>query len=119
MGVIILPISRTSMSAPESRMTTEDRITCHTPTPGKKPTRIHRWKYDLLRDIILDILTGSADGVEFRALPSLIEERLGAEQKASLGSVSWYTTTVKIDMEVKGDIVRVPDAKPQRLRLAE
>ena len=107
------------MLAPEGRMTTDERITCHIPTPGKKPTRIHRWKYDLLRGIILDILAGSPDGVQFRSLPSLIEERLTPEQRASLGSVSWYTTTVKLDMEVKGDIERVPRATPQLLRLVE
>ncbi len=100
-------------------MTTDERITCHTPTPGKKPTRIHKWKYDLLRGIILDILAGSADGLEFRSLPCLIDTRLTPEQRANLGSVSWYTTTVKLDMEVKRDIERVPGARPQRLRLAE
>ena len=100
-------------------MTTDERITCHTPTPGKKPTRIHKWKYDLLRGIILDILAGSPDGVEFRSLPGLIDARLSPEQRASLGSVSWYTTTVKLDMEVKGDLARAPRARPQRLRLAE
>ena len=100
-------------------MNGDTRIVCETPTPGKNPTRIHKWKYDLLRGIILDILAGGADGVEFRSLPGLIDARLSPEQRANLGSVSWYTTTVKLDMEVKGDIVRVPGAKPQRLRLAE
>lgn len=100
-------------------MTTDERITCHTPTPGKKPTRIHKWKYDLLRGIIRDILSDSVDGVEFRALPNLIDARLCTEQRSNLGSVSWYTTTVKLDMEVKGDIERVPGVKPQRLRLVE
>ena len=100
-------------------MTDDARVVCHTPTPGKKPTRIHRWKYDLLRGIILDILADSADGVQFRSLPSLIEKRLSPEQRASLGSVSWYTTTVKLDMEVKGDIERVPRVTPQLLRLVK
>ena len=105
-------------------MTDEARVVCHTPTPGKKPTRIHKWKYDLLRGLILEILAqemlaGSADGVEFRSLPSLIDARLTTEQKAGLGSVSWHTTTVKLDMEVRGDIERVPRSSPQRLRLVE
>ena len=100
-------------------MTDDARVVCETPTPGKKPTRIHKWKYDLLRSVILDILSNSEDGVEFRSLPALIDARLCAEQRAKLGSVSWYTTTVKLDMEVKGDIERVPSARPQRLRLAE
>lgn len=100
-------------------MNDDTRIVCETPTPGKKPTRIHKWKYDLLHGIILDILAASADGVEFRGLPAIIDARLSPEQRATLGSVSWYTTTVKLDMEVKGDIVRAPGEKPQRLRLAE
>ena len=93
------------------------RVVCHSPTPGKKPTRIHKWKYDLLRSIILDILDGSADGVEFRSLPSLIDARLNPEQRANLGSVGWYTTTVKLDMEAQGDIERIPNTGAQRLRL--
>ena len=100
-------------------MNDDARVVCHTPTPGKKPTRIHKWKYDLLRGIILDILDGSADGVEFRSLPSLIDARLNAEQRANLGSVGWYATTVKLDMEVQSDIERIPNTSPQRLRLAE
>ena len=99
-------------------MTDEERVVCETPTPGKKPTRIHKWKYDLLRRIILEIVEGT-DGVEFRNLPGLIESRLSVEQRENLGSVSWYTVSVKLDMEVKGEIERVPRAKPQKLRLVK
>ena len=98
-------------------MPSEERVVCETPTPGKKPTRIHKWKYDLLRDAILDIVGSSPDGVEFRALPSLVEARLSPEQLSDLGSVSWYTTCVKLDMEVKGDITRMAGVRPQRLRV--
>ena len=100
-------------------MPEEERVVCETPTPGKKPTRIHRWKYDLLRGVILDIVGSSSEGVEFRELSDLVESRLSPEQLSDLGSVSWYTTTVKLDMEVKGDIARVAGARPQRLCLAE
>ena len=99
-------------------MPAEERVVCETPTPGKKPTRIHKWKYDLLRGVILDVVGGSSDGVEFRALSGLVEARLSPEQLSDLGSVSWYTTTVKLDMEVKGDIARVVGSRPQRLRVA-
>ena len=99
-------------------MPAEERVVCETPTPGKKPTRIHKWKYDLLRGVILDIVGGSPDGVEFKSLSGLVEAQLSPEQLSDLGSVSWYTTSVKLDMEVKGDIVRVAGATPQRLRVA-
>ena len=100
-------------------MADEERVVCETPTPRKKPTRIHKWKYDLLRHIILEIVTESVDGLEFRNLSGLIEGRLSTEQRYNLGSVSWYTVSVKLDMEVKGDIERVPRAKPQKLRLVK
>ena len=100
-------------------MPAEERVVCETPTPGKKPTRIHKWKYDLIRGVILDVVGGSSEGVEFRDLPGLVEVRLSPQELSDLGSVSWYTTTVKLDMEVKGDIARVAGSRPQRLRVAE
>ena len=94
------------------------RVVCRTPTPGKKPTRIHKWKYDLLRSVILDVLAdGGRDGVEFRSLAGLIAGRVDADRLAALGSVGWYATTVKLDMEVRGEIERVAGASPQRLRV--
>ena len=100
-------------------MTDEERVVCETPTPGKQPTRIHKWKYDLLRQFILEIVAEGADGVEFRNLSGLIEGRLSVEQRENLGSVSWYTLSVKLDMEVKGEIERAPGAKPQKLLLVK
>lgn len=36
-------------------------------------------------------------------------------QLEELGSVGWYTTTVKLDLEARGEIARVESARPQRL----
>ena len=92
-----------------------DKVLCETPTPGKQATRIDRWKYDAVRRAILDSVENHKDGVLFKELPALVEGQLSGEEKKQLGSVSWYTTTVKLDMEVKGEISRVPCATPQRL----
>jgi len=35
------------------------------------------------------------------------------------GSVSWYFTTVKLDLEARGILERVPGERPQRIRLKE
>jgi len=94
----------------------EPKITCKTPTPGKKPTRIARWKYDLLRQAILSILSDDDQVVEFKQLAALVRDRLRADELERLGSVSWYTTTVKLDLEVKGEIERIAGTGPQKLR---
>lgn len=94
----------------------EPKILCRTPTPGKKPTRIPRWKYELVHAAILDVVPAAGEGIEFKRLPHLVRKRLSEKERASLGSVSWHTTTVKLDMEVKGELERIPGSNPQRLR---
>ncbi|MEM8874640.1 MAG: hypothetical protein AAGD32_10310 [Planctomycetota bacterium] len=92
------------------------KVACRTPTPGKTPTNVDAHKFNLVRDAILDVLREAGDdGVAFMAdLPDAV----GARLTEDIGSVGWYTTTVKLELEVRGEIERVPGSKPQRLRLA-
>ena len=96
---------------------TEDKVLCETPTPGKQPTRIDRWKYDLVRSAILQVVPADDKGVEFDRLAELVEHQIPAEDLKRFGTVSWYTTTVKLDLEARGEIERVPGSGPQTLRL--
>ncbi|MES0362043.1 MAG: hypothetical protein ABUK20_14065 [Anaerolineales bacterium] len=94
----------------------EDKVLCETPIPGKQPTRIARWKYGLVCSAILAVVPADEQGLEFNKLPELVEGQLSPNDLENLGSVSWYTTTVKLDLEVKDEIERVPGSKVQRLR---
>ena len=96
-------------------MTNEEKFLCLSPTPGKQGTSIPRWKYDLLRELILELLPAQAPGTLFKDLPHLISERLDDAQKERLGSVTWHCTTVKLDLEARGEIERVAKASPQQL----
>ena len=63
----------------------ESKVLCETPTPGKKATRIDRWKYELVRSAILDAVPAGDEGVEFRELPALVSARIPAgEQRGRL-----------------------------------
>ena len=93
----------------------EAKVLCRTPTPGKKPVRIDKWKYDTVRRAILKVVPVEGDGLLFKDLARQVEGSLSTEELAGLGSVGWYTTTVKLDLEVRGDIRRVAGAAPQRL----
>ena len=97
-------------------MKDDTKVTCETPTAGKKPTRIPRWKYDAVRDAILRALPQGGEGLRASELPEYVDALLDPGVRAELGSVTWYTVTVKLDLEVKGLIERVPKARPQRLR---
>jgi len=98
-------------------MVDREKVLCETPTPGKQPTRIDRWKYDLLRSAILAILREEEQGLSFQEVAGRIQSRLSPAELEQLGSLGWYTTTVKLDLEVKGEIERIPGKRPQHLRL--
>ncbi len=92
-----------------------EKIECRTPTPDKKPTRIDSWKFNAVRRAILEALPTEGEGVVFRDLPKIVQAGLTEDDLAKLGSVSWYTTTVKLELEVRGEIRRVQGVSPQRL----
>ncbi len=49
-----------------------------------------------------------------------LNQDVHAQLEASFdGSISWYVTTVKLDLEARKVIERVPGSRPQRLRMVE
>lgn len=87
------------------------RVECRTPTPGKKPTAIDAAKFEAFRKAILKVVPKREPGVAFSDLPELVAPHV----PEGIGSLPWYTTTVKLELEVRGEIVRVPKSSPQRL----
>ena len=53
--------------------------------------------------------------MEFQKLPALVKKQLSRKDLTELGSVGWFTTTVKLELEVRGEICRVDGVSPQRL----
>ena len=81
---------------------------------GKQGVNISKEKYETIRQSILSIL-GDQRETFFKDLPAGVERKL---EKEFDGSISWYVITVKLDLEARGLIIRIPKSSPQRLRLA-
>jgi len=94
---------------------TQDKVECRTPTPGRKSTRIDRWKFDAVRKAILAVLPRKGEGVLFTDLTRLVKAQLTKDELARLGVTMWYVTVVKLELEVRGEIRRLKDVAPQRL----
>ncbi len=107
---------QTPKAAKKTASKVNSKVLCRTPTPGKKPIRIDKWKYDAVRAALLKTIPNSAKGIGFWDLPKLVEKRLSATALKELGSVMWYTTVVKLDMECRGELERIEGSTPQRLR---
>ena len=88
-------------------------MTAH-PEPKKPGARIEKAKYDLMRNAILEKLR-TYGALPFEKMGNMIEEQL---LKKFDGPVIWYYTTVKLDLEARGVIRRVPNTEPQLLEIA-
>lgn len=98
-------------------MDTEPKIACRTPTDGKGGvTNIPAWKYDCVRRAVLHAVEAAGpDGLAFGALVPEVRKRLSDHDLRRLGSLGWHVTTVKLNMEVEGEIMRAPGVNPQRI----
>ncbi len=81
---------------------------------GKEGVNIEKRKYDLIKNAILASVKQRGE-IPFKDLSAAVEANLPGTFE---GSIGWYTTTVKLDLEARGLIERVPDQSPQKIRLA-
>lgn len=88
-------------------------MTLH-PDPARQGVRIDRDRYDQMVDAIQACLKAHGEAT-FNELRTLVEAALAGQFD---GSVSWYYTTIKLDLEARGALQRMPGSRPQRLRLA-
>jgi hypothetical protein len=80
---------------------------------GKEGVNICKEKYDLIRQAIVGSLKDSGE-LTFSELGTEVSRRLEGNFQ---GSLSWYYTTVKLDLEARSVIERIGKKSPQRLRL--
>lgn len=90
----------------------EDRILTRHPS-GKQGVNILYARYEIIRDYILDTLE-KAGTITFSDLADKAVEDLSDSFD---GKVLWYITTVKLDLEARGLIERIPKTSPHQLRL--
>ncbi|MEM9920906.1 MAG: hypothetical protein AAF990_22595 [Bacteroidota bacterium] len=80
---------------------------------GKQGVNIEKVKYDQMRVELLNIIRSKGQ-VSFSDLSASAKEQLAGKFE---GSIGWYMTTVKLDLEARGEIERIPGSRPQLIRL--
>lgn len=90
--------------------------TIRTLHPEKKQgVNISREKYEIIRKAIISTLRQNKE-MPFMKLARAVEKDLHGNFD---GSVTWYVTTVKLDMEARGEVTRVPNSRPQLVKLVK
>jgi hypothetical protein len=94
-------------------LSSEERIITLHPAEGKSGVNISRQKYDLMREAII-IALDQKGILTFQELRTAVEARLEGRFE---GSIGWYFTTIKLDVEARGIVRRIGTGSPQRLQL--
>ena len=81
----------------------------------KQGVNINKDKYEIIRKAILSTLHNKQE-ISFMNLSRSVEKQVGNNFD---GSVMWYVTAVKLDLEARGEIKRVPHSRPQLVKLAK
>lgn len=78
----------------------ETILTQH-PDPGKQGVNISKEKYEVISGAIHAYLN-DVESASLKAITSAVKEQVGHTFE---GSVGWYVTTVKLDLESRGALV--------------
>lgn len=81
---------------------------------GKKGSHIVKAKYDVMKEVMLETITDYGE-IAFKELANVIHEKLRDKRE---GSVTWYVTAVKLDLEARGLIERFAKDRQQYIRIA-
>jgi hypothetical protein len=80
---------------------------------GKKGVNISKSKYYLMKNAVISVLTERGE-ITLTDLNNKLENDLSDSFD---GRIGWYLMSVKLDLEVRGSLERVPGRSPQTLRL--
>ncbi len=82
---------------------------------GKKGVNILKRRYDVIKDYILKEVNKAGE-ITYQDLSDKAVKDLA---KTFDGKVLWYVVSVKLDLEARGIIERIPKTSPHQIRLAE
>lgn len=80
---------------------------------GKQGVNILKEKYDQIAETLLEIIQEKG-AVSYQDLNDITIDKL---EGTFDGKIPWYVVTVKLDLEARGIIERVPKTSPHQLRM--
>jgi hypothetical protein len=91
-------------------------VQCRHPNPAKTSPPLDRRLYNLTRSAILDAVPTTGRGLIAASLSTEVARRTPVGAYAG-SSVGWCTTLVKLDLQARGLLMRVPtEGMPRLLR---
>lgn len=85
------------------------------PDPAKQGPRVTLAHYEAYKQALLTVIPADDEGIPFMELSQAVQPHVPADILANT-SPGWWTTTVKLDLEARNLIERVPTKGKQRVR---
>lgn len=82
---------------------------------GKKGVNILKRRYDQMAETLLGIVRQHGE-ITYSEMNDIAEKEL--EGKFD-GKIPWYVVTVKLDLEARGILERIPKTSPHKLRISK
>lgn len=82
---------------------------------GKKGVNILKRRYDQMAETLLEIVRKHGE-ITYSEMNDIAEKEL--EGKFD-GKIPWYVVTVKLDLEARGILERIPKTSPHKLRISQ
>ena len=90
-----------------------DTFYAQNPDPGKQGVNISKAKYDQMHEAIVAALM-QQESMTFKELTLAVKSELAGVFE---GSIEWYVTVVKLDMESRGEIICDRGKSPHKISL--
>ena len=84
-----------------------DKVLCRTPNQpgGGKGTRIDTWKYEVMSAAIRACFTARNNApLGFMAMVKAVPDHVDPARRDEIGSLGWFTTTVALEMQYRGEM---------------
>jgi len=83
---------------------------------GRANGRIPLKRYNAMKRALLKVIPRRSDGVAYAQLKQLAPRHLPAWWHDEGWSVAWHIAVVKLDLEARGELERVPAKRPMHVR---
>jgi hypothetical protein len=83
---------------------------------GRTGGRLPKRRYEAMRTALLKVIPITRTGIAYKDLNARVTPLLPAWWRKEGWSISWHIATVKLDLQARGLLENVPDARPMRVR---
>ena len=94
----------------------EEMVQCQSKDRAGQPNSMEKWRYDLLHEAIMNVVPADDIGIMFKQLVPAVRANLSKENRRRITTLHHDVTTVKLDMEFRGELERIAGVRPQYLR---